>query len=563
MVLGSGALSKPLADYLVSFESLDTADARAIIEARLDALEASQSVTYHGSTSVAVYGTGEIAVHPTWQGQASLSVLGTVTTGTWQATPVGLAYGGTGQDYSTRVANTVWAGPTTGADAAPAFRVLVAADIPDLSGVYQPLDTQLTSLAGLSYTGNSLKVVRVNVGETGFELASVSAGSGDVVGPASAVDNRVVFFDGVTGKLIKDSGLTLSGSNTGDQTITLTGDVTGTGTGSFATTLAADAVTYAKLQNASAGNVVLTRAASTSGDYGETALGASQLLGRGSTGDVAAIALGTGLSMSGATLSGVTGGNLDLTDLPHMVQMALNRGAWLWQWNVWQAATADNLGFPAVHTTIGTLAANTAGSPTHSPFDLTKAFRRQPRRRLVASASTAGTSTGLYNTDVYMCGTGGWIALMRIGNCDAATVANARCFYGVRTATGVPANSDPSNLVNCVGFGADTGDTNMQVMHNDGSGTCTKVDCGAGFPANTSDTDFYEMTIGTMPGGTTIQCCIRNLASGATFETGVTTNMPSASTGLGLLRWRNNGTTALTVEFHMGATGLCISLDGM
>ena len=47
-------------------------------------------------------------------------------------------------------ANTVFAGPTTGSAAAPAFRSLVAADIPDLSGTYQPLDTQLTSLAGLS-----------------------------------------------------------------------------------------------------------------------------------------------------------------------------------------------------------------------------------------------------------------------------------------------------------------------------------------------------------------------------------------------------------------------------
>lgn len=47
--------------------------------------------------------------------------------------------------------------------------------------------------------------------------ATMAAGSGDVVGPASAVNNRVVFFEGTTGKLIKDSGLTLSGTNTGDQ----------------------------------------------------------------------------------------------------------------------------------------------------------------------------------------------------------------------------------------------------------------------------------------------------------------------------------------------------------
>lgn len=42
----------------------------------------------------------------------------------------------------------------------------------------QPLDTQLTSLAALSYGGNALKVVRVNAGETDFELATAGgAGS--------------------------------------------------------------------------------------------------------------------------------------------------------------------------------------------------------------------------------------------------------------------------------------------------------------------------------------------------------------------------------------------------
>lgn len=38
----------------------------------------------------------------------------------------------------------------------------------------QASDAQLTSLAGLSYTGNALKVIRVNAGETDFELATVS-----------------------------------------------------------------------------------------------------------------------------------------------------------------------------------------------------------------------------------------------------------------------------------------------------------------------------------------------------------------------------------------------------
>lgn len=67
------------------------------------------------------------------------------------------------------------------------------------------------------------------------------------------------------------------------------------------------AITFAKFQDVAA-NSVVCRPNASSGTLDKVALGASELLGRGSTGNLAAITLGTGLSMSGTTLNGSSGG---------------------------------------------------------------------------------------------------------------------------------------------------------------------------------------------------------------------------------------------------------------
>ena len=98
-------------------------------------------------------------------------------------------------------------------------------------------------------------------------ISVAGAGLGDVTGPVSSTANAIARFSGTTGKVIKNSGAAiddsgnltatnLSGTNTGDQTITLTGDVTGTGTGSFAATIGNNTVTYAKIQQGTARSIM-------------------------------------------------------------------------------------------------------------------------------------------------------------------------------------------------------------------------------------------------------------------------------------------------------------------
>jgi hypothetical protein len=214
-------------------------------------------------------------------------------------------------------------------------------------------------------TGDATKFLRGDA--TWVTVAS----GGDVVGPVSVTDNAVVRWDGTGGDTIKNSGViidnsdnvtgmatltlpnaglhlldtnashdlivvpgsdlssdrtltivtgdsnrsltltgdtSLTGTNTGDQTITLTGDVTGSGTGSFAATIANDAVTYAKMQDVSA---------------------ASRLLGRGSaggSGNVEELTLGTGLSLTGTVLSSTVAGGMSTAQLHAFVMMRVALG---------------------------------------------------------------------------------------------------------------------------------------------------------------------------------------------------------------------------------------------
>lgn len=79
------------------------------------------------------------------------------------------------------------------------------------------------------------------------------------------------------------TGSNLSGTNTGDQTITLTGDVTGSGTGSFATSIAANAVVDADIRQSAALSVIGRSANSTGNVADISAASDGQVLRRSGT----------------------------------------------------------------------------------------------------------------------------------------------------------------------------------------------------------------------------------------------------------------------------------------
>ena len=118
---------------------------------------------------------------------------------------------------------------------------------------------------------------------------------------------------------------TSSGTNTGDQTITLTGDVTGSGTGTFAATIANDsidtakvsntAITYAKIQNVSSGDLLLGRISGagsiqeiTCTSAGRELLNDATAADQRSTLGLGNLALSTGTWVNGSSFSGTSSG---------------------------------------------------------------------------------------------------------------------------------------------------------------------------------------------------------------------------------------------------------------
>lgn len=184
-------------------------------------------------------------------------------------------------------------------------------------------------------------------------------------------------------------------------------------------------------------------------------------------------------------------------------------------------------------------------------------FQTKPRLAHVSAATAnavaGGRHNGLFATTGNDIDRGGFAWTFQGGNADAAPVANSRNFVGLYGTNAFITNKNPSSLLDAVGFGWDTGDTNMQFFCNDDSGTCTKVDLGANFPANTSGVDWYKHELYAPPNASTIGYKLTRMNTGDVVSGSVNSNIPTNTVFLSPQTFIGNGNTALARTYHLGA----------
>jgi hypothetical protein len=189
----------------------------------------------------------------TWRGANNISSVGTITSGTWSGTPISVANGGTGA--------------TSAATARANLGLVIGTNVqaPLTAGT----DYQTPLIAGSNYIVPNSSIAantktKITFDTKGLITSGADATTADI---APSTDRNYVTDAQKSGVLSNTIGIntgdettssiksklgiaTLSGSNTGDQTINLAGDLTGIGTGTITATLTNSGVMAGSYGNA-------------------------------------------------------------------------------------------------------------------------------------------------------------------------------------------------------------------------------------------------------------------------------------------------------------------------
>lgn len=203
---------------------------------------------------------------------------------------------------------------------------------------------------------------------------------------------------------------------------------------------------------------------------------------------------------------------------------------------VWGSNYWKSVWFPT-NTTSGTQTwgiqwnnTGTVTAPTKSTTNKFQFFTRAENLQTtnsttnVAGIRPSATVVGFGNSS----GLGGFYMTAVWGPATGCSNSTQRGFFGMSTSTSNPTDVDPSTLTNIFGMGWDDDDTNVQFMHNDGSGTATKVDLGSSFPVTSADrTDVYRITMYSPANSSTVYYKIDDIKDGDVATGTVSSDLPS------------------------------------
>lgn len=190
-------------------DDTDAAAQRTTLGLSTMAVQAASGVAITGGTAVLSSGTISYAV-----------INGGIISG---ITDLAIADGGTGA--------------STASDARTNLGLVIGTNV-------QAYNAALASIAGL--TTASGEIIYTTASNT-YATTTITAAGRAILDDADASAQRATLGLGTLATQNGSFSGTSTGTNTGDQTITLSGDITGTGTGAFATTISNSAVTTVKI----------------------------------------------------------------------------------------------------------------------------------------------------------------------------------------------------------------------------------------------------------------------------------------------------------------------------
>ena len=229
-------------------------------------------------------------------------------------------------------------------------------------------------------------------------------------------------------------------------------------------------------------------------------------------------------------------------------------------------------GYRAQHNSTSVLAENIAagtllGTAVAVAVSTGSIQEKKTRLKIRVSTPAANGICGYRSTSAFNIVGMGFRMCVAFGISDTGYNTGARQFYGMTASTsslGLSSTVTVESLTNIIGIGSDATDSNLQLFHNDATGTATKIDLGSDFPANRTSgavaTDFFVFELYNPFNSNTVYYKVMSLENNLIVEGSITTDLPSDTTPITIQAVRTSGASSNQCSFDISQLTLnCLS----